>query len=107
MRISSVMFECGACTCTGNVVRLSLEQLKALPFVELKGLWKEYVSALAVALVEANGQEACPAGQRAIQLMGELRFVLTSIMAVNPNSAHSLRHVPSALPSENLRAVKR
>jgi hypothetical protein len=73
------------------VVRLSLEQLKALPFVELKALWKEYVSALAAALVEANGQEACPAGQRAVQLMGELRFVLSCLMSDNPSHAHNLR----------------
>ena len=78
-------------------MRLSLEQLKALPFVELKALWKEYVSALAVALVEADEQEACPAGQRAIQLMGELRFVLSCLMADNPNNAHYLRHAPSIL----------
>lgn len=77
----------------GEVVRLSFEQLKGLPFRELAGLWKEYVAALATLLVEVDGQEACPAGQRLGELIEELRLVVTCLMSSNPTRMHSLRRV--------------
>jgi hypothetical protein len=74
-------------------VRLSYEQLKSLPFSELAGLWREYVAVLATALVEADGQEGCLAGQRVAELIEEVRLVLTCLMAANPTRMHSLRCV--------------
>ena len=91
---SNIFDEHSATTCPGEIVRLTFEQLKSLPFSELAGLWKEYVAVLASALVEANGQEACPAGQRVAELVEEVRLVLTASWPPTPSACTACGAAP-------------
>lgn len=72
---------------------MTMEQFKSLPFRELALLWKDYVWALGELLVQAEGDPGCPAGQRIVTLIEEVRLVLSCLMASNPRNMHSLRWV--------------
>ena len=101
------MLKWHVCVPAGEVVRLSFEQLKSLPFRELAGLWKEYVAVLATLLVEVHGQETCPAGQRVAELIEELRLVVTCLMTSNPTHMHSLRCAPLPVATSPLHCMNK
>ena len=53
-----------------------------MPVGELAALYTDYVEAMAELVQEARGDASCPAGMRAVQLTGELRLLVSSLMAV-------------------------
>ncbi|BDA50678.1 hypothetical protein COCOBI_16-3540 [Coccomyxa sp. Obi] len=78
---------------TPETITLSPDQFRSLSLGELAELWREYVAAMAPMLEEARAGMACPAGHRAVQLAGEVRLVVSSLMSANPRGWSMLRAV--------------
>ncbi|KAL3150963.1 hypothetical protein ABBQ32_000706 [Trebouxia sp. C0010 RCD-2024] len=88
------------------MTRFSKSQIEQFEFADFAKLWKEYISRLAVCLVEANGDDSSPACQTIHEIMAELTAVFCYVCASHPHkmlSFHSskLEEGPSSWPAAN------
>jgi hypothetical protein len=75
----------------GETQTISMEQMKAMSWEEAVALWKEYVQALALALVDATAPDNPRKGSRLEDLVDEVIMLLVCLNAANPKSYSKLR----------------
>ncbi|KAL0023235.1 hypothetical protein WJX79_008243 [Trebouxia sp. C0005] len=91
------------------LIQFSHAQLEALEWVDFVRLWKEYISRLAMCLVEANGDNDSPAGKRAEGIMEELVTFFCYLAASHPKKVSTFKYLnmeegasPSSGPPDEL-----
>lgn len=71
----------------GNPIRLTREQVAALTWPEFCKLWKDYMEAVSMALMEAAGKPDSAGGQRLARLVFETGVLMGCMATANPGRA--------------------